>query len=49
MLAPKGRVGRLQRRALSHLCSHCSRPIALPSSSQEGTSFPLENLCISSS
>ena len=28
MLAPKGRVGRLQRRALSRLCSQCSRPIA---------------------
>ena len=28
MLAPKGRVGRLQRRALSHLRSHCSRSIA---------------------
>jgi hypothetical protein len=26
MLAPKGRVGRLQRRALSALCSPCSRP-----------------------
>ena len=27
MLEPKGRVERLQRRALSHLRSHCSRPI----------------------
>src|SRR5919112_4307009 len=26
MLAPKGRVERLQRRALSRLCSTCSRP-----------------------
>ena len=26
MLAPKGRVERLQRRALSRLCSLCSRP-----------------------
>src|SRR5688572_15594554 len=26
MLAPKGRVERLQRRALSALCSPCSRP-----------------------
>ena len=26
MLASKGRVGRLQRRALSHLYSLCSRP-----------------------
>jgi hypothetical protein len=28
MLSPKGRVERLQRRALSSLCSPCSRPIA---------------------
>jgi hypothetical protein len=28
MLAPKGRAGRLQRRALLPLRSHCSRPIA---------------------
>jgi hypothetical protein len=28
MLAPKGRVGRLQRRALSHLRSLCSWPLA---------------------
>src|SRR5215213_11853558 len=44
MLAPKGRVGRLQRRALSALCSPCSRPSRRlsgpPSSASSPFPFP---------
>jgi hypothetical protein len=50
MLAPYGRVGRIQRRALSHLRSHCSRPIArsLDSTSECRTPFrePLQFIVI---
>src|SRR5215213_10316380 len=41
MLAPKGRVGRLQRRALSALCSPCSRPSRRLSGSPSSASSPL--------
>src|ERR671921_2703150 len=50
MLAPKGRVGRLQRRALSALCSPYSRPIArsLDSTAECRTPFrePLQFIVI---
>ena len=50
MLAPKGRAGRLQRRALSRLCSPCSRPIApsLDSTAECRTPFrePLQFIVI---
>src|SRR5215208_6088690 len=50
MLAPKGRVERLQRRALSHLCSPYSRPIArsLDSTAECRTPFrePLQFIVI---
>jgi hypothetical protein len=50
MLAPKGLAGRLQRRALSHLRSRCSRPIArsLDSTAECRTPFrePLQFIVI---
>jgi hypothetical protein len=50
MLAPKGRVGRLQRRALSHLRSSGSRPNAgsLDSTAECRTPFrePLQFIVI---
>jgi hypothetical protein len=50
MLAPKGRVERLQRRALSHLCSSYSWPIArsLDSTAECRTPFrePLQFIVI---
>jgi hypothetical protein len=50
MLTPKGRVGRLQRRALSHLCSPYSWPIArsLDSTAECRTPFrePLQFIVI---
>jgi hypothetical protein len=49
MLAPKGRTRQLQRRALSHLRSHCSRPIARSLDSTAEWRTPLENLGKSSS
>ncbi len=49
-LSPKGRVGRLQRRALSHLCYPYSRPIArsLDSTAECPTPFrePLQFIVI---
>jgi hypothetical protein len=40
MLAPKGRVGRLQRRALSHLRSPYSRPITASFISKKSAATP---------
>jgi hypothetical protein len=41
MLASKGRVERLQRRAFSRLCSHCSRPSRRLSGPPSHVSSPL--------
>src|SRR5215212_2802995 len=49
MLSLRGRAGRLQRRALSHVLSLGSRPIAPPFISGSSAATPLENLCITSS
>jgi hypothetical protein len=40
MLTPKGRVGRLQRRALSHLRSPYSRPITASFISKKSAATP---------
>jgi hypothetical protein len=45
MLVPKGRVGRLQRRASSRLCSPCSRPITSPPVSTAECRRALEKFC----
>jgi hypothetical protein len=40
LLSPKGRTRRLQRRALSRLCSPCSRPLHIPRDPLSSASSP---------
>ena len=44
MLAPKGQAGRLQRRALSRLCSPCSCPSRRLSGPPSSASSPFKSL-----